>query len=76
MNTLEQLNELFIDIFDDDDIVLSRETTAADVGAWDSVMNVRIFLELESEFKVRFTAGEVANLKNVGELVDFIEARR
>jgi len=76
VNTLEQLNELFIDIFDDDDIVLSRETTAADVGAWDSVMNVRIFLELESEFKVRFTAGEVANLKNVGELVDFIEARR
>ena len=76
MSTIGTLTEIFQDIFDNDDIALGRDTTAADVAGWDSVMNVRLFLEIESEFGVRFNAGEVAALKNVGQLVDFIDSRR
>lgn len=76
MSTIEQLTEIFQDVFDNDDIALEREHTAADVKGWDSVMNVRIMLEIESEFGVRFNAGEVAGFKSVGQLVDAIDARR
>jgi len=76
MTTIEQLTGIFQDVFDTDELVLERAHTAADIRGWDSVMNVRIMLEIESSFGVRFTAGEVTNLRSVGQLVDAIDARR
>lgn len=75
MDTLSRLEKVFRNIFDDDSIVLSRETTAQDIEAWDSVQHVTLMLEVESEFKVRFSTSEMAYLKNVGELVDLVEKK-
>lgn len=74
-DTLARLTEVFHDVFDDDDIVLTRDTTAADIEAWDSLMHVTLMLRVEGAFKVRFNAGDVTGLKNVGQLVDLITAR-
>lgn len=72
---LERLIDLFHDVFDDDELVVSRETTAADVDEWDSLMHVNLVLAAEREFSVRFSSTEVARLLNVGELADLIEAK-
>jgi acyl carrier protein len=72
---LETLTELLQDILDDDNIVLTPETTARDVRGWDSLANVRFVLSVERRFKTKFAAAEVAGLKNVAGLVDIIEAR-
>jgi acyl carrier protein len=61
--------------FGDDDIEVTRETTAKDVAEWDSVSNVELLVALEHAFGVRFNTGELASLRNVGELVDVISAR-
>lgn len=75
MSTLEKLNEVFCDVFEDDDINISRETVAADVAGWDSVMNVTLMLELEDAFGLQFNASEVSGLKNVGELLDLLDSK-
>ena len=75
-DTLARLTEVFHDVFDDDDIALTRDTTAADIEAWDSLMHVTLMLRVEAAFKVRFNAGDVTGLKNVGQLVDLIDARK
>ena len=64
-----QLTEIMIEIFNDDDITLTSETTAADVENWDSLNNIRLMAQIESEFGMRFTTSELTGLKNVGELV-------
>jgi acyl carrier protein len=76
MDTLTQLQDVFRRIFDDESLTITRATTAQDVEAWDSVQNVTLMLEVESEFKVRFSTSEMAYLKNVGDLVDLIEKKQ
>lgn len=76
MDTLTQLQEVFRNIFEDEALTISRETTAQDIEAWDSVQNVTLMLEVETEFKVRFSTSEMAYLKNVGDLVDLVEKKQ
>jgi acyl carrier protein len=73
--TLERINAVFRDVLDDDDIRLGRATTAGDVPGWDSLAHVRLILAVEKAFGVKFSAAQVTKLKNVGDLVDVVEAK-
>jgi acyl carrier protein len=73
--TRDTLQEIFRDLFDDDEIVLSDATTAKDVAGWDSLKNVKLIVQIEKAFKVRFGTGEVVALKDVGELVRVIDKK-
>ena len=78
MNTkeiYERLEAVFRDVFDDDSIVLTSETTADDIEDWDSIEHITLISAVEDEFKMRFTMGEVSGMKNVGEMVQ-ISAHR
>jgi acyl carrier protein len=75
-DTLNRLTDVFRDVFDDEALTITRETTAADVPAWDSLMHVTLIVAVERSFGVRFKSSEVASLQNVGELVDLIDASR
>lgn len=71
-NALLIVQEILREVLDDDEIVLSRETSAADVEGWDSLAHVSLITKVESRFGVRFRVSEVAELRNVGELLDLI----
>ena len=66
------LNEVFRDVFDDDTISVSAETTAADVEGWDSQAHISLIVAAEMRFGVRFRTGELEKLHNLGELVQTI----
>ena len=74
-DSLERLGDIFRDVFNDEDLVISRETSAKDVEEWDSVMHVSLIVNVEKAFGVRFSSSEVAKLQNVGELADLIESK-
>ena len=71
----KRLNTVFHEVFDDDDIVARPELTASDVEEWDSLKHIRLILSVEKAFQIRFSASEVSNLKNVGELASLIQAK-
>jgi acyl carrier protein len=50
-------------------------TCAADIESWNSLNNVKLLIDLERRFKIRFTGIEAASLQNVGELADLIAAK-
>lgn len=66
------LNEIFIDNFDDDSIVLTDTTTAADIAYWDSLEQINIIMACERKWGVKFDLDEIAKMKNVGEMIDMI----
>lgn len=70
----ERLTEVFRDIFDDDEIEINEETTAADIDGWDSLVHISLIDAVEEEFDISFDMKTVVKLKNVGEMVDVIEA--
>ncbi len=70
-----ELEEIIRDLFDDDDIQIREETTASDIRGWDSLNNVKLMVQIEKKFSIRFSAGDIVSLKNVGELLKLIEAK-
>ncbi len=69
------LTSAFHDVFEDEDFVVSPDLTAREVQGWDSLAHIRLMLTVERKFKVKFSAAEMANLKDVGELIDLIESK-
>ena len=71
----KRLSKVFKEVFDDDDIVVRPELTASEVEEWDSLKHIRLILSIEKEFHISFSAAEIGNLKNVGELANLIHAK-
>lgn len=71
----EKLTTVFQDVFDDDEIVLSDETTSSDVEDWDSLNHINLVVSIEKEFGMKFSMGETQKMKNVGEMVTIIQSR-
>lgn len=72
---LKKVNEVFHEVFDNDDIVVKEETTAADIDGWDSLRHITLIEEIEDAFDMRFTMKEVNGMKNVGEMIGIIAER-
>lgn len=67
------LEEVFREVFDDGGITIHRGMTAEELEQWDSFNHVRLIVAVEERFAINFSTTEVAELKNLGELIDLIE---
>ncbi len=74
-DVLDRLNQVFREVFDDEELTVTEKTTAQDVEGWDSLTHVTLLVNVEKVFGVRFSSSEIASLKNVGELIDLIGRR-
>jgi len=72
---LQQVNGIFINVLDDEGIILNEATIASDVEAWDSLTHIQLVVAVEKHFKIRFTSREIQGWSNVGEMVACIEAK-
>jgi len=57
------------------DLAIEESTTAADVTGWDSLTHVQIIIATEKAFGIRLKSFEVAQLEDVGSLVNIALAR-
>jgi acyl carrier protein len=71
----KRLELIFHDVFDNDDIELTPETTAEDVEEWDSLGHIRLIATVEAKFNVRFDLPEIEELSNVGEFIDLLVSK-
>lgn len=71
----ERLTQVFRSVFDED-VVIGPATTAKDIEGWDSLSNIELLVAIEKAFGgVKFNTGEIAKLRNVGEMVTIIAQR-
>lgn len=73
--TYRELTDIFRDVFDDDSIVLTPDTTAADIHDWDSANHVNLIVAIEVRMKIKFKTIEIESLHNVGHLVNLVEQK-
>jgi acyl carrier protein len=69
---LQEVKKIFIDVLDDNGIVLTEDTTADDVDEWDSLTHMELIVAIEKHFNVRFASSEILSYNNVGEMCDSI----
>ena len=71
----ETLNEIFQDVFDEEDIVVDAGTNSDTIEDWDSLEHINLVVAIEKAFGLKFSMDEVTGMKNVGEMVEIIKAR-
>lgn len=49
--------------------------TASDIEGWDSVAHINLMFGIEQAFGVRFKGNELADMKNIGELKQFLSGK-
>lgn len=73
---LKEVNEIFIDVLDNDDIVLNYETQAKDVEDWDSLNHIQLVVAIEKHFNLKFTSTEIQSWQKVGDMLDAIISKQ
>jgi acyl carrier protein len=72
---IRKVNDIFIDVLDNPDIVLTDETSASDIAEWDSLNHIQLVVAIEKAFKMKFTSKEIQSWKNVGEMCKAINEK-
>ncbi len=70
----DRLQSIFREIFEDENLVLTDDTSAGDIPQWDSFGHVNLMFSIEDAFGVHFSDSQLAELTNVGELRRFLHA--
>jgi acyl carrier protein len=68
----ERMQTVFRSVFNEPDLQLSDDLTAAQVPGWDSLAHVGLMFSLEAEFGITFSDSELSILDNVGQLRQII----
>ena len=71
-----EVQDIFRDIFDIDDLVISNATNKDEIEDWDSLNNINLVSAIEQEFKIQFAIGELRTLKDVGAMVDLMMTKK
>ena len=72
---MAEVQDIFRDVLDNEDILLVDNTTANDVEEWDSLTHIQLIVAIEKHFKIKFTSMEILSWQNVGEMVDCINGK-
>lgn len=73
------LQDLFRNVFGDDSLELTPQTTATDVDGWDSLNHLNLIVAIEKRFGIKFATAEISRMKNdgenVGSLTDLVRSK-
>ena len=69
---LKKLNDIFIDVFDDENIKIDLNTYFTSLKDWDSLNHITLVSVIESEFNVSFNIEDIPKLKNVNIIINQI----
>lgn len=72
MDLHARLEDVFRQVFDNDHLTLRDDMTAADIEGWDSVAHINLMFGIEQAFGIRFKGNELADMKHIGELKQFL----
>ena len=72
---LAKLQEIFIDVLDLDELVLTPETTSNDIEDWDSLTHVQLVVAIQKEFGIKFNSKDIVSWANVQDMINSISAQ-
>ena len=71
----DRIQEVFRDVFQDDDLELTETTSKADILGWDSLADVKLIIAIEQEYQTKFTTQEIGHARTVGDYVAALARR-
>ena len=75
MTLLERVTNVFREVFDDPELVITEKTNASHVNGWDSFAHINLVVALEERFDVSFSTKELSELTCVGDVLILLEEK-
>lgn len=72
---LREVQNIFREVFDNTELVVTRETTANDIEPWDSLNHMVLVVAIEKHFDVKFGLAALQSFEKVGNMIDLIEEK-
>ena len=69
---LKKIQPIFCKVFDNKKLKINYNSSSGTISQWDSLAQINLIVGIERLLKVKFSVSELANLQNVGEMVDLI----
>ena len=69
------VQNIFRDVFDDEELVITDATNAEEIEDWDSLEHITLIVAMEKEFGMKFDIKEVNKLENVGGMINLIQRK-
>ena len=70
---MKEFIEFIAGVMDVDPESLTEETAYGTIEKWDSLMHMRIVMEIEEEYDVEIPIEEIPNIKTVKDFYSYIE---
>lgn len=71
----DKLTEIFQEVMDNDEIVVTEKTCADDIEEWDSLTQIQLVVAIEKTLGIKFNSKEITTWNNVGEMVDSVMSK-
>lgn len=72
---IKEVNAIFIELFEDESIVLFEQSDTSDIEAWDSLNHIQVITAIEKHFKIRFDLNDLLNFQNIGDLCRGVQSK-
>lgn len=74
-NIKNKLNQVFIRVFNDPQLMIQEYMTANDINQWDSLTHMILISEIEKEFGIKFKLKDLNNMANIGKMITIIQSK-
>lgn len=72
---LNKLTPIFREVFKNESLLITENTTISDIENWDSLSNFMLITSIEKAFSIRFRFNELNTLSVVGVIIDSIKSK-
>ena len=73
---LKKIQPIFRKVFSNEKLKIDYDTSPDTIKQWDSLAQINLVIGIEKLINIKFNVSELANPKNVGEMIDIIIAKK
>ena len=73
---LKKIQPIFCKVFSNEKLKIDYDTSPDTITQWDSLAQINLVIGIEKLINIKFNVSELANPKNVGEMIDIIIAKK
>ena len=69
---LGRITGVFRELFENDELIITEDTSSDDIKDWDSYMHINLTKMIEDEFGIEFTVSQLVSFNNVRDIINAI----
>jgi acyl carrier protein len=72
---LNKIQSIISEVADDENVVLTEDSTPSDVDCWDSLTHFQLVIQLQQFYGIKVSMTELQSWTSVGNIINSIESK-